>query len=118
MSEIGTADGATLGGVLGGGAGLLAGLGLLTIPGGGPVVGAGWLITTAIGTAVGASGGGIVGALVSAGVDNDQAQVYVDQVRGGGTLVSVRVPPEDVAMIQGIMTKYNERGPLSFAPEG
>src|SRR6185295_14571652 len=91
MSESGAADGAAIGGALGGGAGLLAGLGALTIPGLGPVLGVGWLITTAIGAAVGASGGGIIGALVGAGVDNDDAQVYVDRIRSGGTLVSVRV---------------------------
>ena len=37
-----TAAGAGIGGVVGGGAGLLAGLGLLAIPGLGPVVAAGW----------------------------------------------------------------------------
>ena len=102
--------------MLGGGAGLLAGLGLLTIPGSGPVLGAGWLVTAAIGAAVGASGGGIVGALIDAGVDNDHAQVCVDRIHSGGTLVSVRVPDKDVAMIQAIMTKYNELGRLSFSP--
>ncbi|WP_439611855.1 hypothetical protein [Reyranella sp.] len=37
-----TAAGAGIGGVVGGGAGLLAGIGLLAIPGLGPVVAAGW----------------------------------------------------------------------------
>jgi hypothetical protein len=106
MAETGTADGAVVGGVLGGGAGLLAGLGLLTIPGIGPVLGAGWLITTAIGTAVGASGGGLVGALVGAGVDNDDAQIYVERIRKGGTLVSARVSDKDVAAVEAIMTKH------------
>jgi len=106
MSETGTADGAAIGGVLGGGAGLLAGLGALTIPGLGPVLGVGWLITTAIGAAVGASGGGIIGALVGAGVDNDDAQIYVERIRSGGTLVSVRVPDKDVPTIEAIMIKY------------
>jgi len=106
MAETGTADGAAIGGVLGGGAGLLAGLGALTIPGLGPVVGAGWLVTTAIGAAVGASGGGIIGALVGAGVDNDDAQIYVEGIRRGGTLVSVRVSDDQVPTIESIMIKY------------
>ena len=42
----GAGTGATLGTVLGGAAGLLTGLGLLAIPGVGPVVAAGWLVTT------------------------------------------------------------------------
>ncbi|MGT2480417.1 hypothetical protein ACU4GR_19815 [Methylobacterium oryzae CBMB20] len=45
--------GATVGTVLGGGAGLLAGLGLLAIPGLGPVVAAGWLVATVTGAGVG-----------------------------------------------------------------
>jgi len=58
--------GAGIGGVLGGGAGLLAGLGMLAIPGLGPVVAAGWLASLAVGAAAGATAGGLVGALVSA----------------------------------------------------
>ena len=107
MAETGAADGAAIGGVLGGGAGLLAGLGALTIPGLGPVIAAGWLVTTAIGAAVGASGGGVIGALVGAGVDNDDAQVYVEGIKRGGTLVSVRVSDDEVPTIEAIMTKYH-----------
>ncbi len=107
MAESGTGDGAIVGGLLGGSAGLLAGLGAITIPGLGPLLGVGWLITTAIGAAVGASGGGLIGALVGAGVDNDDAQIYVDRVRGGSTLVSVRAPDAKVDAIASIMMKYN-----------
>ena len=39
--------GAAIGGTIGGVAGLLAGLGMLAIPGLGPVVAAGWLVSTA-----------------------------------------------------------------------
>ena len=106
MAESGAGDGAAIGGVLGAGAGLLAGLGVIMIPGIGPLLGAGWLVTTAIGAAVGASGGGLVGALVGAGVDNDDAQIYVDRIRSGGTLVSVRVPDEEVAAVEAIMMKF------------
>lgn len=106
MAESGAGDGAVIGGVLGGGAGLLAGLGAFVIPGIGPLLGVGWLISTAVGAAVGASGGGLIGALVGAGVDNDDAQIYVDGIRSGGTLVSVRVLDADVDAIEAIMTKY------------
>lgn len=106
MAESGAGDGAIIGGVLGGGAGLLAGLGTFVIPGIGPLLGVGWLLTTAIGTAVGASGGGLIGTLVGAGVDNDDAQIYADGVRSGGTLVSVRVTDDEVANVEAIMMKY------------
>src|SRR4029450_1529678 len=59
----GAGAGAGIGAAVGGAAGLLAGLGLLAIPGIGPVVAAGWLISTAAGAAIGATAGGIVGAL-------------------------------------------------------
>ena len=68
-SEAGT--GAGIGAVVGGTAGLLTGLGLLAIPGLGPVVAAGWLATTAVGAVAGGATGGILGALVSAGVPED-----------------------------------------------
>src|ERR1700693_823536 len=55
------ATGAAVGSIVGGGAGLLAGLGLLAIPGVGPVVAAGWLVATVAGAAAGAAVGGAAG---------------------------------------------------------
>lgn len=90
----GAAKGATTGGLLGGGAGLLAGLGMLAIPGLGPVVAAGWLASTAVGAIAGAvaggATGGLLGALKDAGHDDDEANVYAEGVRRGGSLVSVK----------------------------
>jgi hypothetical protein len=86
--------GAGIGAAVGGAAGLLAGLGLLAIPGIGPVVAAGWLVSTAAGATAGAATGGIVGALTQAGVSEDEAHVYAEGVRRGGTLVTARVPDD------------------------
>jgi hypothetical protein len=73
----------------------VAGLGLLAIPGIGPVVAAGWLAATAAGAAggalVGAAAGGIVGALTHAGVPEEDAHVYAEGIRRGGTLVTAKV---------------------------
>jgi hypothetical protein len=86
--------GAAIGGVLGGGAGLLAGLGIMAIPGIGPVVAAGWLASTLAGAAVGAAAGGatggVVGSLTEHGVDEAHAHVYAEGVRRGGALVTAR----------------------------
>lgn len=90
----GAGDGATAGGLIGGGAGLLAGLGMLAIPGLGPVVAAGWLASTAAGAAIGAATGGIIGGIVGAltheGVDKRDAEVYAESIRRGGAVVVVR----------------------------
>ncbi|MCJ2136656.1 hypothetical protein MKK69_21840 [Methylobacterium sp. J-026] len=83
--------GATVGTVLGGGAGLLAGLGLLAIPGLGPVVAAGWLVATVTAAGVGAAAGGLIGGLTGAGLSEGEAETYAEGVRRGGTLVTVRV---------------------------
>ena len=95
----GAGKGAATGGLIGGGAGLLAGLGMLAIPGLGPVVAAGWLVSTAVGAVVGAAAGGaaggLLGALKDAGHSDEEAQVYAEGVRRGGTLVSVRCESGD-----------------------
>jgi hypothetical protein len=103
----GAGKGATTGGLLGGAGGLLAGLGMLAIPGLGPVVAAGWLASTAVGAAVGAAAGGatggLLGALKEAGHTDEEAHVYSEGVRRGGTLVSVRVDEDDAARVQQIL---------------
>lgn len=91
----GAGAGAGVGAAIGGAAGLLAGLGLLAIPGVGPVVAAGWLVSTAAGAALGAATGGLVGALTQAGVSEEDAHAYAEGVRRGGTLVTARVPDAD-----------------------
>lgn len=90
----GAGIGAGIGGTLVGGAGLLAGLGIMAIPGLGPVVAAGWLASTAIGAATGAVTGGAIGALTQAGVSEEDATLYTEGVRRGGTILSARVPAE------------------------
>ena len=55
------------------------------------MVAAGWLVATAAGAAAGGLTGGIIGALTQAGVSDEDAQVYAEGVRRGGTLVTARV---------------------------
>jgi hypothetical protein len=102
--------GATIGTVLGGGAGLLAGIGALAIPGVGPVVAAGWLIATLTGAGVGAAAGGLVGGLTGAGVSAEEAGVYNEGVRRGGTLVTVRTDEANVSRIESIMAERKSAG--------
>ena len=111
----GAGTGATIGTVLGGGAGLLAGLGMLAIPGVGPVVAAGWLIATAVGAGVGAASGGLLGSLVGAGVSETDAHVAAEGVRRGGTLVTSRAEASQVAMVERILDKH---GPVDTTTRG
>lgn len=101
----GAGKGAGIGAGLGGAAGLMAGLGMLAIPGLGPVVAAGWLAATAVGAAAGAATGGVIGALTEAGVSEEDANVYAEGVRRGGTLVSARVPDGDRSRLEGILDR-------------
>src|SRR4030095_5889382 len=75
--------GASIGAAAGGAAGLLTGLGLMAIPGIGPVVAAGWLVATLTGVAAGGATGGIIGALTQAGVTPEEGDVYAEGLRRG-----------------------------------
>jgi hypothetical protein len=105
----GASAGAGVGALAGGAGGLLAGLGMLAIPGVGPVVAAGWLVTTlagaAAGAVVGGAAGGVVGALIKSGVPEEDAQVYAEGVRRGGSLVVARVDDDQVTAAETILDR-------------
>lgn len=104
---IGGATGAVVGGALGA---LLAGIGGLVIPGVGALLGVGPLAATVIsGIGVGTVTGGVAGALVNAGVPEDQAEYYQEGVRRGGTLLTVHT---SAARAEGISRILMEYGPL------
>ena len=102
--------GAGIGAAVGGVGGLLTGLGLLAIPGVGPVVAGGWLVATAVGAAggavVGGAAGGIVGSLTRAGVPDHDANFYAEGVRRGGTLVTARVDDARAPVAREILQRY------------
>src|SRR4029079_19023671 len=85
------------------------GLALLEIPGVGPVVAAGWLTATAAGAAAGAATGGIVGALTQAGVSDEDAHIYAEGVRRGGTLVTARVRDAAASKLEGVLDRSSLR---------
>ncbi len=101
----GAGAGATVGTVLGGGAGLLAGLGLIALPGLGPLVAAGWLVTALSGAGVGAAAGGLIGALTGAGLSGTDAETYAEGVRRGGTLVTVRADGDLAERVVALMRR-------------
>lgn len=126
----GAGTGAGIGAAVGGVGGLLTGLGIMAIPGVGPVVAAGWLAATAAGAVAGAvaggATGGLIGALMESGVPEDRAHVYAEGVRRGGTLVTAKVEDNLLDEAEGILHQaswvdpverrraYNEQGWTRF----
>ena len=126
----GAGTGAGIGAAVGGAGGLLTGLGLMAIPGVGPVVAAGWLAATAAGAVAGAvaggATGGIIGAMTSSGVSEEDAHVYAEGVRRGGSLVTAKVDDALVPEAEAVLkrsnwvdpverrTSYNEHGWTRF----
>lgn len=106
----GAAKGAGVGAAVGAAGGLLTGLGMLAIPGVGPVVAAGWLAATAAGAAGGAvaggATGGLIGALTDSGESEEDAHVYAEGVRRGGTLVGVRTADDNARDIAAILERH------------
>jgi hypothetical protein len=85
----GTATGVTAGGAIGGTLGLLAGIGMLAIPGVGPFIAAGPIMGALAGLGVGGAVGGLIGALVGMGIPEYEAKRYEGKIKEGGVLLSV-----------------------------
>jgi hypothetical protein len=86
----GATTGAVAGGVIGGALGLLAHIGVLAIPGLGPLIAAGPVIAALTGIGSGGMLGGFIGALVGMGIPEYEAKRYEGKIREGGILLSVR----------------------------
>src|SRR3982075_2033204 len=100
----GKAEGAVLGAAIGATAATAASLvTMLAIPGVGAVVGAGWLAAMLGSMAIGGVAGGLLGALSNAGISEEDAQVFVEGVRRGGTLVATRVPQTELPRVEAMM---------------
>jgi len=99
------AKGAVAGGILGGAAGLAASLAGLAVPGIGPILAAGPIVATLAGAGAGAVAGGLIGSLTELGVDKNDAELYAESVRRGGSLVAVRSDESRVDEVAAILRK-------------
>ena len=79
----GSVEGGIIGGVLGAAAALL-------IPGFGPAIAGGILLATIGAAGIGALAGGLIGALVSMGVPEEEAHHYQHELKKGHTIVTVK----------------------------
>jgi hypothetical protein len=91
----GAAAGAGAGAVLGGTLGLLAGVGMLAIPGLGPFIAAGPIMAGLAGLGVGGAVGGFTGALIGMGIPEYEAKRYEGRLKKGGILLSVHCDTSD-----------------------
>lgn len=106
----GAKAGATAGGATGGVIGLIGGLGVLAIPGVGPVAELGVVLAnTLLGGGIGAVGGGLIGALIGWGVPEDQAKYYDEQVSRGHYLLLMEGTPAEINSAQRILEQQQIR---------
>jgi hypothetical protein len=113
----GTTTGVTAGGIVGGALGLLAGIGVLAIPGLGPFIAAGPIMGALAGLGVGGAVGGIVGALVGMGIPEYEAKRYEGRVKNGGVLLSVHCADSDEVSKAKDLLKHTGAEDISSAGE-
>lgn len=92
---------AAAGAAAGGALGLLAGSAFLAMPGVGPLLLVGAIVTGFAGTVV----GGLVGAMSGWGVPAEHARNYEQQLREGKTLVMVEGGPEELATADRLLVE-------------
>lgn len=100
-------EGAGLGAALGGISGLLLGITTFIIPGLGPVIAAGPLIAASGGAGVGAVAGGMIAALTKSGVPENDADIFFEGIRKGGTLVMVYTRGEASDQAASLMNRHS-----------
>jgi hypothetical protein len=91
----GATTGAGTGVILGSALGWLVGIGALAIPGVGPFIAAGPVMTALAGAGVAGTVGGITGALIGLGIPEYEAKRYEGQLKDGGILLSVHSDTSD-----------------------
>lgn len=113
----GTATGVTAGGAIGGTLGLLAGIGMLAIPGVGPFIAAGPIMAALAGLGVGGTVGGLIGALVGLGIPEYEAKRFEGRIKAGGVLLSVHCDTsEQIASAKDVL-KHTGAQDISSAGE-
>lgn len=111
QAQGGAGAGATAGAITGGGLGLIGSLGVLAIPGVGPVAEVGIILAnTLLGSGIGAAGGGLLGALIGWGVPEDRANFYNDRVNHNNEyLVVVEGTEQDIRAAELVLRENGIR---------
>jgi hypothetical protein len=107
-------EGGVFGGIVGGLAGAAVALTAIVIPGIGPIIAAGPLVTllggatgAAIGATAGAISGGVAASFIHLGIADDEADHYAEAIRRGNAVVTVTAKDENQAsLIADILRRY------------
>jgi hypothetical protein len=113
----GAAAGATTGGLVGGTLGLLAGIGVLAVPGIGPFIAAGPIMAALAGLGAGGAVGGFIGALVGMGIPEYEAKRYEGHIKAGGILLSVHCDTAEGIVRAQDLLKYTGAQDISSSVE-
>ncbi len=114
-AKAGAAGGVYWGSFFGGLFGILAGAGVLFIPGMGPIVVAGpiagvlagWLEGTIVGGAGAAAVGGLAGALGGLGIPSNEVLKYEAKIQAGEFIIIVTGSDDDVRQARQILDRIN-----------
>jgi hypothetical protein len=111
-ASAGAGTGAMIGGVLG----WLVGIGAIAIPGIGPFVAAGPIMTALAGIGAGGLVGGITGSLIGLGIPEYEAKRYEGRIKKGGILISVHC--DDAAWTRRAKNILEETGAEDVSSTG
>jgi hypothetical protein len=112
----GATAGAGSGAVVGGTLGWLAGIGMLAIPGVGPLIAAGPIMAALAGAGAGGAVGVILGALIGMGIPEYEAKRYEGRIKSGGILVSIHC--DNSEWTQRAKTMLEQTGAEDIASTG
>ncbi|MBE9000732.1 hypothetical protein IQ274_21410 [Nostoc sp. LEGE 12447] len=109
-STITPAEGAKAGGLAGARVGglltLVAGLGILLIPGFGPALAAESVLATLLGSGASAAAGGLIGALRGWFLPEEAAKLYNDRVFQGDYLVTIESTEHSIHQAEPILKRF------------
>ena len=98
-------DAGKVGGIFGGVIGAAMGLFALVIPGVGPIVASGAILSVLGGTAIGAAAGGLIGGLAGLGVPQTEAEIFVNSLKEDKILLVVTAGSERILEAKQIIAR-------------
>jgi hypothetical protein len=102
-TTLGLKRGIVLGNLVGGTTGLLLGVGLIALPGVGPLMLSSAIAFTLLSGGVCTAAGGLIGAFIGLGLTEEQAKAYSQQVARGSILLIVEGTPQEIVRARHLL---------------